>query len=547
MKRGLFATVFVYTLVFLLIIVGVTVALFAQQFMTFYQTSQIQQLTDIFQPLTQNLHRKTPEELVAIAQNFAARNQSYAFIIEDTDGNVIFSTPGASEAMIAPGAGGAIRLGVVPDTTPVPDTAPVPDTTPVPDTNKPTRTYAVPVPEDALIITSTLQDKDVVINGRYLARNAINSDVSETITMTTTENRLAQPRLLFNFTNSGITDGDVTSAGYILRGANTVPIHGDYSDLISKSLLALAIMLLISIGGAFLFARQLTRPITRLADTANLMARLEEVGAPTAPNNEIGQLARDMYRMYEALRQTIAELKTEIAHGRAMEEQQRYFFAAASHELKTPIATASALIEGMIANIGDYQNHQKYLRECLKTVGTQNRLISEILEIVTLSDDKAPVFEPVSLSELLASVLTEYRPLAERNDLRIELDVASDTIVSADRALLRRALSNVIANAVQNTPERQMIRVWTEAAGDGVRLCVLNHGARIADTARLFEPFYRVDTARSSGQGRSGLGLTIVKKAFERMRFPFALENSGDGVCFWVALVSDTLQDTLQK
>jgi two-component system sensor histidine kinase VanS len=540
MKRGLFVTVFVYTFVFLLVIVGVTVVLFARQFMAFYQTSQIQQLTDIFQPLTQDLYRKTPEELVAIAQNFAIRNQSYAFIIEDTNGNVIFSTPGSTEAMIAPGAGGAIRLGVVPDTPALVDSIPVPDT------DKPAQVYAVPVPKSVAIITSAPQDIVININRRYLANLARNSDASETITMAEPENRPAQSGFLFNFTSSGSTDSGVSSVGYILRGANTVSIQGDYRDLISKSLLALAIMLLISIGGAFVFARQLTRPITRLADTANLMARLEEVGVPAAPNNEIGQLARDMYRMYEALGQTIAELKTEIAHERAMEEQQRYFFAAASHELKTPIAAASALVEGMIANIGDYQNHEKYLRECLKTVGTQNRLISEILEIVTLSDDKALVFEPVSLSELLASILTEYRPLAERNDLHIELDVVSDTIVCADRALLRRALSNVTANAVQNTPERQTIRVWTEAAGDRVRLYVLNHGTRIADTARPFEPFYRADTARSSGQGRSGLGLTIVKKALERMRFPFALENSGDGVCFWVVLVSDTpLVDTL--
>ena len=69
-----------------------------------------------------------------------------------------------------------------------------------------------------------------------------------------------------------------------------------------------------------------------------------------------------------------------------MEENQRLFFSAASHELKTPIAATEALIEGMIANIGDYRNHPKYLRECLKNLDAQNLLVSEILELVKFSD-----------------------------------------------------------------------------------------------------------------------------------------------------------------
>jgi two-component system sensor histidine kinase VanS len=105
--------------------------------------------------------------------------------------------------------------------------------------------------------------------------------------------------------------------------------------------------------------------------------------------------------------------------------------------------------------------------------------------------------------------------------------------------LLHRVLSNVIANAVQNTPKGGIIRIRSGSIeGKNLRLSITNTGARIPEEVlpRLFEPFYRVDSARTRHGTQNGLGLTIVKKALDRMGFPFALENSGDGVVFWVDL-----------
>jgi two-component system sensor histidine kinase VanS len=221
-----------------------------------------------------------------------------------------------------------------------------------------------------------------------------------------------------------------------------------------------------------------------------------------------------------------------------MEENQRLFFSAASHELKTPIAATEALIEGMIANIGDYRNHPKYLRECLKNLDAQNRLVSEILELVKLSDDKAgPLLVPLDAGELCKALAAEYRPLAEQRGIEIRAALPG-LMVRADRGLLHRSLSNVMANAVQNTRENGAVRIAAERRGKAVRVSVLNTGAYIPEESlsRLFEPFYRPDPARSRNRGRSGLGLTIVKKSLDRMGVPFALENTAEGVVFWMDL-----------
>jgi two-component system sensor histidine kinase VanS len=215
------------------------------------------------------------------------------------------------------------------------------------------------------------------------------------------------------------------------------------------------------------------------------------------------------------------------------------FFSAASHELKTPIASARALVEGMIANIGDYKDHPKYLRECLKTFDAQTRLVSEILEIVKLSDERTePIQIALNLREIGTALVAEYQPIAERQGITILAELP-DISVRADQCLLHRALSNVISNAVQNTPEHGTIQISTELGKSRcIRLHILNKGAQIPKDllSRLFEPFYRLDPARNRNSARSGLGLTIVKKSLDRMNIPFGLENTPEGVLFWMDL-----------
>ena len=266
----------------------------------------------------------------------------------------------------------------------------------------------------------------------------------------------------------------------------------NYGNLIKRSLLALGFMLLIAIFGAFLFAFKITKP-----------------------------------------------LEDEIRWVRAMEENQRLFFSAASHELKTPIASARALVEGMIAGVGDYKDHPKYLRECIKTLDSQGKLVSEILEIVKLSDkDSSADIEVLDLAQTGSEILAEYRPLALQHSLFIEGEFPKISI-KANRNLMHRVLSNVIANAVQNTKEGNVIRIYTTEKKH-LRLCILNTGAKIPEDVlpKLFDPFYRIDTARTRGT-QTGMGLAIVKKALDRMKIPFALENTEEGVLFWMDLPVD--------
>jgi two-component system sensor histidine kinase VanS len=446
MKRlGIFVKVFIYTTLFSGLLVGVTAALFWQQFETYYSHYQIQSIVDSYQQLVER--SRGDGDITGVAQRFYERNESFQFYITDKEGTIVYETPRASESDIVTG-----------------------------------------FPSDRN--TSTIM---------------VNLDRDH--------NLYALQRDVFSV---------------------------DYGKWIARVVLILAAMLAACIIGSLFFARRLTKPIKTLADTTNKMANLEEVPLMPERGDELGALARDVHSMY-------SKLKDEILRERELEETQRYFFSAASHELKTPVAATSVLLEGMLANIGDYKDHPKYLRECLKLIDAQSETISEILEIVSLTDGKiVPAPEKLDIAHLVTETLPEFQTLAESSGQRIVVDVPDDRMVLADPKMLKNALSNVILNAIQNTPGGGEIRIWSErsAQASRLRLCVLNLGVQIdnAILLKLFDPFYRADKARSRKSvskpavGRSGLGLTIVQKTLESMNIEFALENTPDGVLFWLDL-----------
>jgi two-component system, OmpR family, sensor histidine kinase VanS len=438
-RLGIFGKVFIYTLLFLTLAIGITAAVFARQFVTAYEIGRRQQLTDSMRPLVSLLQGRSREEMIELARSFSERNPVYQFHILTTDGDTIYSTMNQEHAPQG------------------------------------SRVFALAV------------DQNTVLSMRIR-----------------------------------IMDTSI------------------YEELVYRTAATLILLFVSGAAGAAFFAQRMTEPIKKLAADTKKMSNLEPVPAPLVRPDEVGQLTGDVHEMYAKLKRTISNLEAEIEREREMEENQRYFFSAASHELKTPIASASALLEGMLENIGDYQDHPKYLRECLRLMSVQSNLISEILEIVRLKDDKIrPDPEALHLQSVVGSVLPDLQILAEAKGQAITVKVPDQLHCDLDRKMFVRVLSNVLTNAIQNTPQGERIEIWSEKIEDRtVRLCILNTNTSIdkGHLSKLFEPFYRLDKARSTAEGHSGLGLAIVKNTLDRMGIPFALENTESGVLFWMDL-----------
>ena len=308
-----------------------------------------------------------------------------------------------------------------------------------------------------------------------------------------------------------------------------------YTEILHRAAWVFGIIALISLLAAFLFARRIAKPIQSVSSDTQKMSLLLSVDPPKERSDEIGQLSKDVYAMYGRLKSTIGQLETEIDRVRLMEENQRYFFSAASHELKTPITAVGGIFEGMLNDVITREEYPAYLHEGLKLVKEQTKLVSEILELVKLSGELPSCEkEPLNLRWCLDSVLEQFSSLIESKEQILTIDIADGISCELNSRLFSKALSNVLLNAVQNSPDGAEIRVAAEEKPGLVRLTIWNGGAEISESiiSKIYEPFYRADEARTPGEGRSGLGLTIVKKTLDLMGISFEITNADGGVLF---------------
>lgn len=293
--------------------------------------------------------------------------------------------------------------------------------------------------------------------------------------------------------------------------------------------------------GAFLCSRVLVGPVLEISRVSQRMARLDmtwdcrvnradELGILA---NNLNTMARRLDAAMKALESANEKLREEMAHITELSRQRRDFFAAASHELKTPLTILKGQIESMILGIGKYKDAGTVLPETLKEVENMERLVKEILTISKIEmEGLAGKTAPVPLADTLAKVTEALLPLARERQIAVQSEIAGDVAVSGNASLLEKALHNILSNAIRHSPEGAKVLIHLTPSV----LTVTNTGASIPqeDLPALFTPFYRVEKSRNKSTGGSGLGLYLVKTILELHGFQYRVENTETGVAFSV-------------
>lgn len=338
------------------------------------------------------------------------------------------------------------------------------------------------------------------------------------------------------------SDGSESSILTVLSSASTA---GEITGTFLKMLpLAAALILVISSLSAWLCSRIIVKPVLEISSVSKRMAQMDMTWhCGSGRTDELGTLADSLNTLAQRLTRTMGELETanaqlreDIAASRMLEKQRRDFFAAASHELKTPVTILKGQLESMALGIGDYRNHEKYLPQTLAAVESMEQLIREILAITKMeSGIPESSFAREDLASILRSCIAEIQPLAEERGIAIEVRQIDEAVSArVNRQLFRKAISNILSNAVRYSPEGQRVIVaLTEGA-----LTVENTGVTIGETdlPLLFTPFYRADRSRSRESGGSGLGLYIVKTILDLHGLAHGLENAENAVRFTIIL-----------
>ena len=280
-------------------------------------------------------------------------------------------------------------------------------------------------------------------------------------------------------------------------------LHGGglFFDYTGWALLGLGLLAL-SVGMWVPFIRRLTRGLTDMTRTAERIAegRFEPPRVSARPD-ELGRLGR-------ALAHMAARLEGHVTG-------QKRFLGDTAHELLSPLARLEVALSIMEAHGGEVD--PAMVERSLSEVHHLARIVQDLL-LFTKSELRAsPV---VSTDVPLAGLARAVARREAVNEVQVRVDIAEDLRAHADHDLLDRALGNAVRNAVRYAGHAGPVTIFAasaEHAPTEVRLTVYDEGpgAPPAALEKLFDPFFRPDTARTRETGGTGLGLAIVKSCVE--------------------------------
>lgn len=303
-------------------------------------------------------------------------------------------------------------------------------------------------------------------------------------------------------------------------------------------LVVLAVSLLCAAGASVYLAS----PIRRLSRVAGEMAALNfQEKCPVGRSDEIGFLGESLNELSGNLDQALNELKES-------NQKLRSFFAAASHELKTPVTVLKGHLGGMCAKLEAYRNQEEYLHRSYQVAESMEEMIREILAVSRMESGTWQVSrEQVDLAELLRSLTAQLWELVEGKELHLELQAPEHLFCQADGEMMKKVFSNLLTNGIRYSPKGARIRMNLRLAGlQDILFWIENTGVHLSEEAldRMFEPFYREETSRNRESGGSGLGLYIVKMILDLHQAEFGGENSRDGVRIWFRMKQENHRET---
>ncbi|MFJ4141389.1 heavy metal sensor histidine kinase [Pseudomonas sp. NPDC089734] len=293
--------------------------------------------------------------------------------------------------------------------------------------------------------------------------------------------------------------------------------HTQHSLLIALVSLAAVGIVLASVLGYWV-AHIGLRPLASLSGEArklsppHLSGRLQM--SPLPP--ELEQFVTSFNSTLERVEQAYSRLES--------------FNADVAHELRSPLTNLIGQTQVALTRGRSAEHYFEVLQSNLEELERLRSIINDMLFLASADQgSKATELTCASLAEEVATTLDYLDFILE--DAQVTVEVQGDASVPIEKAHLRRALINLLHNAVQHTEPGQVIHVDIEPADKHVRIGVANPGPDIAKEhlPKLFERFYRVDASRSNSSGNHGLGLAIVK-AIALMHGGSVFVNSENGV-----------------
>ena len=322
-----------------------------------------------------------------------------------------------------------------------------------------------------------------------------------------------------------IVDANRT-AGYIQTADDQELLLETVNRVRWSLLIGAPLTILISALLSFLTIRQALRPLTTMTHTAAKIsseALNQRLPLPRARD--------EVYALAIAFNATLDRLAAAFT-------RQRRFTANASHELRTPVTTILGQAELALSRPRSPEEYQRSLQSIQSESDRMQRLISRMLALARVESGRQPLdLSSVNLTRLIETLVDTLRPQAVEKGVALIAEVPPHLTLTTDANSLTQILLNLLENAIAHTDNGSVTLTITPS--DLLRITVSDTGQGIPPEhlPHIFQPFYRVDPARSRNRGGAGLGLALTRELVQLLGGQIQVDSrSGIGVTFTLTL-----------
>jgi|GEM_PF-4161863 len=357
------------------------------------------------------------------------------------------------------------------------------------------------------------------------------------------------------------TPPDLTKIGFVHVGMSSHLLAQQTNRIVWMGVGIALVVLVIGIPSIWFFTSLYIQPLQTLASVArNITEGDFTQRIPVHRPDEIGELTRYFNQMSDSLshrdqqilrhNETLIEMNTmleerisEVTRFKETDLLKSEFIAHVSHEIRTPLTSIKGYLDNMRSGIAGALSEKQtgYVVRMCKNADRLIRLVNDLLDVSIIESGKMKMQRvALSLSDLVADVVTQFQPIAEARFLQIIFDRSLSTEkVQGDRNKLEQIVTNLLDNAIKFSPPGGSVAIQIRAEGSLLITSISDTGIGIPveEQARIFDRFYRVYRTEGPYTEGTGLGLFIVKNLVEMQGGKIGVKSeAGKGSLFYFSL-----------
>lgn len=308
-----------------------------------------------------------------------------------------------------------------------------------------------------------------------------------------------------------------------------------------------AVLLLLVLLFSRMYSRGIVGPILELVRHAEDMEAADDFSViPLGEEwhgrgDEVGELADTLDDFYMRIKESYQKLEEKNRELEEENRRQEVFLRASSHQLKTPVAAALLLVDGMINEVGRYRETKVYLPKVKEQLLSMRKMTEDILYLNHCAEDRGRQMVDVKqlLEERLRFCQVELAERGIRGELRVESEDGSRTGENriqwyTNEIMITQILDNLLSNAVKYTPRDGAVRITIKDRNgkEKPEIRIENSGSAIPEELlpHIFEPFVKGNHEDKTARNSHGLGLYIASYYAKKLGISLSVANLDEGV-----------------